>query len=149
MCIYKFTTAQKNSKHTWNMQNIYNQKHFIICLIIRADYHAKLWLSQSLSEISLSWYYHNQGSNIRMHHDTITISKSHSMLMNFVDFIKTWIPVKIPNITALSNISFPTILTLVLLNPDIPSLCKQCRSRLVGANWSGSALFVIEYLNLY
>ena len=43
-------------------------------------------------------------------------------------------------------------LTLVKLNPDIPCLCKQCRSRSVGpeeANWSGSALFVIQYVNLY
>ena len=42
----------------------------------------------SLLEISLSRYYHYQGSNIKMHHDTITISKSHSILMNFIDFIK-------------------------------------------------------------
>ena len=40
-------------------------------------------------------------------------------------------------------------LTLVLLNPDIPCLCKQCRARSVGSNWSGSALFVIYYVNLY
>ena len=41
-------------------------------------------------------------------------------------------------------------LTLVLLNPDMPYLGKQCRSRSVGffeANWSGSALFVIQYVN--
>ena len=46
-----------------------------------------------------------------MHHDTITISKSHSILMNFVDFIKTGLPVKKPDITALSNIRLATILT--------------------------------------
>ena len=34
-------------------------------------------------------------------------------------------------------------LTLVLLNPDIPCLGKQCRSR------SGSSLFAIQYVNLY
>ena len=34
-------------------------------------------------------------------------------------------------------------LTLVLLNPDIPCIGKQCRSR------SGSALFAIKYVNLY
>ena len=42
-------------------------------------------------------------------------------------------------------------LSLVLLNPDIPGLGKQCRSRSVGfweANWSGSALFAIKYANL-
>ena len=40
--------------------------------------------------------------------------------------------------------------TLVLLNPAIPCFCKQCRSRSVGleANWSGSALFAIQYMNL-
>ena len=47
----------------------------------------------------------------------------------------------------------PTLLlTLVLLNPDIPCLCKQCRSRSVGfkeANLSGSTLFAIQYVNLY
>ena len=39
------------------------------------------------------------------------------------------------------------VLTLVLLNPDMSCLCKQCRSRSVGfreANWSGPALFVIK-----
>ena len=49
-------------------------------------------------------------------------------------------------------------LTLVLLNPDIPFLCKQCRSRSGSAldqlasseaNWSGSALFAINYVILY
>ena len=49
------------------------------------------------------------------------------------------------------------LLTLVLLNPDILCLYKQCRSRSVGffnqlvseeANWSGSALFALKYLNL-
>ena len=42
-------------------------------------------------------------------------------------------------------------LILVLLNPDMPCLCKQCRSRSVGfleANWSGSTLFVIKHINL-
>ena len=42
------------------------------------------------------------------------------------------------------------LLTVVLLNPDMSCLCKQCRSRSVGeANWSGSALFVIQNVNLY
>ena len=50
------------------------------------------------------------------------------------------------------------ILTLVLLNPDISYLYKQCRSRSVGfwrsqlseeAIWSGSALFAIKYVILY
>ena len=52
----------------------------------------------------------------------------------------------------LSNIS----LTLVLLNPDMPCLCKQCRSISVGfwrshseANWYGSALFAVHYVNSY
>ena len=43
-------------------------------------------------------------------------------------------------------------LILVLLNPDTPCLRKQCRSRSVGfwkANWSVSALFIIQYVNLY
>ena len=31
--------------------------------------------------------------------------------MDFIDFIKTWLPVKIPNITALSKFIFTTILT--------------------------------------
>ena len=36
--------------------------------------------------------------------------------------------------------------------PDMPCLCKQCRSRSVGfleANLSGSTLFVFQYVNLY
>ena len=40
------------------------------------------------------------------------------------------------------------VLILVLLNPDIPCLCKQCRSRSVGF-WPASALFVVKNLNLY
>ena len=42
-------------------------------------------------------------------------------------------------------------LTLVLLNQDIPCLCKQCRSRSVGfseANWSESAPFVIMWIQI-
>ena len=37
-------------------------------------------------------------------------------------------------------------LTLILLNLNMPCHCKQCRSRSVGF-WSGSALFVIKYVN--
>ena len=49
-------------------------------------------------------------------------------------------------------------LTLVLLNLYMPYLCKQCKAKSTGffdqlaseeANWSGSALFVIMYVNLY
>ena len=43
--------------------------------------------------------------------------------------------------------SFYYLLTLVLLNPDMPCLYKECRSRSVGFCRSpGSALFVIEYV---
>ena len=46
-----------------------------------------------------------------------------------------------------------SLLILVLPNQDMPCLCKQCRSRSVGffeeANWSWSALFVIQYVNMY
>ena len=43
------------------------------------------------------------------------------------------------------------ILTLVLLKPDIPCLCSVNPDQLGSeeANWSGSALFVIKYVNLY
>ena len=40
-------------------------------------------------------------------------------------------------------------LTLVLLSPDMPCLYKQCRSRSEEANWYGSALFAIKYVNMY
>ena len=34
--------------------------------------------------------------------------------------------------------------------PNMSCLCKQCRSRSVEeANWSGSTLFAIQYVNLY
>ena len=36
-------------------------------------------------------------------------------------------------------------LTLVLLNPDMSCLCKQCSEE---ANWSGPALFAIKNVNL-
>ena len=42
------------------------------------------------------------------------------------------------------------MLTLVLLNPDIPCLCSVDPDQLASeeANWSGSALFAIKYVNL-
>ena len=65
-----------------------------------------------------------------------------------------------------TNRAYTFVLTLVLMNPDIPCLCTQCRSRSNGfwrsqliwictdqlaseeANWPGSTLFVIKYLYL-
>ena len=63
----------------------------------------------SLSEIFLSRYYHYQGSNITMHHNTITISNLQYFNESHLLY-KIGLPVKIPNITAHSNISFATIL---------------------------------------
>ena len=43
-------------------------------------------------------------------------------------------------------------LTLVLLNPDMPCLPNSVDPDQLAseeANWSGSALFVIQYVNLY
>ena len=43
-------------------------------------------------------------------------------------------------------------LTLVLLNPDIPAFVNSIDPDQLAseeANWSGSALFVIQYVNLY
>ena len=43
-------------------------------------------------------------------------------------------------------------LTLVLLNPDMPCLYKRADPDQLAsenANWSGSALFVIKYVNSY
>ena len=45
-----------------------------------------------------------------------------------------------------------TLLTLVLLNPDISSYANSVDpDQLVSeeANWSGSALFAMKYVNLY
>ena len=55
---------------------------------------------------------HDYHDSITVHHNTITILKSHNILMNFVVFYETGLPVKIPNITALSNINFATILNI-------------------------------------
>ena len=41
------------------------------------------------------------------------------------------------------------LLTMVLLKPDMPRLCKQCSSRSVEANKLGYVLLVIKYVNLY
>ena len=53
--------------------------------------------------------------------------------------------------TFLTKINLCSCLTLVLLNPDIPCLCKQCRSRSVGF-WRRSQLIwictAIKYVNL-
>ena len=49
---------------------------------------------------------------------------------------------------AINEINNFKMLTLVLLNPDIHCLCKQCRFRSVALE-SGSALFAIQYVNLY
>ena len=43
-------------------------------------------------------------------------------------------------------------LTLVLLNPDIPAFANSVDPDQFAsseANWSGSTLFVIQYVNLY
>ena len=45
-----------------------------------------------------------------------------------------------------------TVLTLVLLNPDIPSFANSVYPDQLAseeANWSGSALFAIKYVNLH
>ena len=39
-------------------------------------------------------------------------------------------------------------LTLVLLNPDIPCFANSVDPDQLEANWSGSALFAIKYVNL-
>ena len=46
----------------------------------------------------------------------------------------------------------PIPLTLVLLNPDIPAFANSADPDQLAskeANWSGSALFVIKYVNFY
>ena len=56
---------------------------------------------------------------------------------------------------SIMDIQCINFLTLVLLNPDMPCLSNQYRSRSVGFSrsqlicWSGSALFVIKCVNLY
>ena len=50
------------------------------------------------------------------------------------------------------TVSYCISLNPGLAEPGYALLWKQCRSRSVGfseANWSGSALFVIKYINLY
>ena len=45
----------------------------------------------------------------------------------------------------------PDILTLVMLNPDIPAFANSVDPYQLAseeANWSGSALFAIKYMNL-
>ena len=53
---------------------------------------------------------------------------------------------------SISNVHTPAIadlLTLVLLNPDIPCFANSVDpDQLAEANWSGSALFAIKYANL-
>ena len=49
-------------------------------------------------------------------------------------------------------IQISIVLTLVLLNPDIPCFANNVDPDQLAseeANWSGSALFVIQYVNLY
>ena len=87
------------------LQNLFNRPK--VCF--RADYRVTLWLS---------WYCHYQRNP---YYDTITIKGLISWCitilsafpnqMNFIDFIKIGLPVKIPSITALWNISFAIILT--------------------------------------
>ena len=85
-----------------------------------------------------------------MHHDTITISKSHSILMNFIDFYKTRLP--LPNITALSNISFATILTDMFAKTEILFVFTTCGFRqkklqngiTAGENLQGQKLWKLD-----
>ena len=51
-----------------------------------------------------------------------------------------------------SNGNNDRLLTLVLLNPDIPCLANSVNPDQLAseeANWSGSALFAIQFVNLY
>ena len=51
-----------------------------------------------------------------------------------------------------TNQVYPGILTLVLLNPDIPAFANSIDPDQLAskeANWSRSALFAIYYVNLY
>ena len=55
-------------------------------------------------------------------------------------------------ITLVSDNHVDTTLTLVLLNPDIPVFANSVDPDQLAseeANWSGSALFAIKYVNLY
>ena len=90
---------KNNEKYQWKLLIL--KQHYSDT---RADYHVKLWLS---------WYFHYQRNP---YHYTFTIkgliSRCIMILSVFTNqCLKTGLPVKIPNITASSNISFATILT--------------------------------------
>ena len=51
--------------------------------------------------------------------------------VNVIKAMSTWSVNYLPTLFLVHNWQMP-FLTLVLLNPDIPCLCKQCRSRSVG-----------------
>ena len=72
------------------------------------------------------------------------------MLLRTYHFYSKYLYIKTPNHTCHNIRTNP--LTLVLLNPDIPFANSADPDQLASeeeANWSGSALFVIKYENLY
>ena len=84
--VYKYTVWSSFSVPVLEVVAIYPDDYLLAppCLSCRI----MTIMILSLSEISLSQYCHYQGSTITMHHNTVTVSKPHSILMNFVDFIK-------------------------------------------------------------
>ena len=82
-----------------------------LLIICRADCHANLWLSGNYNYQRNP--YHNTITIKGLISGCIMILSAFPNEMNFVDFIMTRVPVKIPipNITTLSNISFAIILT--------------------------------------
>ena len=69
-----------------------------------------------------------------------------------VSFVVRWLILKGMSLESkLNTADVSSLLTLVLLNPDIPVFANSVDPDQLAsdeANWSGSALFAIKYVNL-
>ena len=69
--------------------------------------------------------------------DTLTLN---------ICIMSAYFSISFQSISFVIKLSLIHMLTLVLLNPDMPAFANSVDPE---ANWSGSALFAIMYVNLY
>ena len=92
-------------------------------------------LLQELPQIPQPWGHHRLQCQRKIHPSSLVDVSCQG------DYT-TWMGTTKVDTTEIGQKLFRQLLLTLVLNPDIPCLCKLCRSRSV-------ALFVIKYVNLY
>ena len=136
-----FSRTRVKYAHKWHFAGVLCMH---VCLIQENIYVSKCWCSaHTINKVTYLFK-----KNIRIGFENMSSNMwTRSNLENMleVNIFKYGIPV----LSLVRNCLKHICLTLVLLIPDIPCLCKQYRSRSAGFWRTGSALFVTKYVNLY